>query len=69
MARVLTIPVMPKGKVKRSKGEPDPRYVAGQRLLADAISYLARTNAWKNKEAISFLSEHFRTQFRMTDRP
>lgn len=69
MAKVFTIPVMPdphrrKGKKRNS----DPRYIEGQRLLVEAMKYLAR-DPDKNRDAVMLLSEHFRTRFRMSDRP
>jgi hypothetical protein len=70
MAKVFTIPVMPEMPRRRSgKGESDPRYIEGQRLLVEAMKYLAQQDRDTNKEAILLLSEHFRTRFRMTDRP
>ena len=70
MAKVFTIPVMPEAPRRRSgKGESDPRYIEGQRLLVEAMKYLAQQDRDSNKEAILLLSEHFRTRFRMTDRP
>lgn len=70
MAKVFTIPVMPDIPRRRSaKGEPDPRYIEGQRVLVEAMKYLAHQDREINKEAILLLSEHFRTRFRMTDRP
>lgn len=70
MAKVLTIPVLPdptrrKGKMRNN----DPRYIEGQRLLVDAIRYLVQQDQEGNKEAVLLLSEHFRTRFRMSDRP
>ena len=70
MAKVLTIPVLPdptrrKGKTRNN----DPRYIEGQRLLVDAIRYLVQQDQEGNKEAVLLLSEHFRTRFRMSDRP
>jgi hypothetical protein len=70
VAKVFTIPVVPdpsrrKGKQRSS----DPRYIEGQRLLVDAMKYLAQQDQERNKEAILLLSEHFRTRFRMSDRP
>jgi hypothetical protein len=56
------------GKPKR-KGVPDPRYVEGQRLLVKAIEYLTKADKEHNRPAIELLSEHFRTQFRMSDTP
>jgi hypothetical protein len=69
MAKVFTIPVMPdpqrrKGKKRNS----DPRYIEGQRLLVEAMKYLAQ-DPDKNRDAVLLLSEHFRTRFRMSDRP
>ena len=53
------------------KGErkPDPRYVEGQRVLVQAMRYLAQSDPQENRSAIALLSEHFRTQFRMSDHP
>jgi len=70
VAKVFTIPVFPdpsrrKGKQRSS----DPRYIEGQRLLVDAMKYLAQQGQERNKDAIMLLSEHFRTRFRMSDRP
>jgi hypothetical protein len=68
MARVLTIPVRPQGL----KGKPrisDARYIEGQRVIVDAMRYLAKDSPEDNREAIELLSEHFRTRFRMSDRP
>jgi hypothetical protein len=47
----------------------DPRYVDGQRLLVEAMRYLAQTDPLANRGAIELLSEHVRTRFRMTDSP
>ena len=70
MAKVFTIPVMPEAHRRRSgKRESDPRYIEGQRLLVEAMKYLAHQDRDSNKDAILLLSEHFRTRFRMTDRP
>jgi hypothetical protein len=70
VAKVFTIPVVP--DPARRKGIPrktDPRYIEGQRLLVNAMKYLVQLDAENNKDAISLLSEHFRTRFRMSDRP
>jgi hypothetical protein len=69
MSKVFVIPVVP-GKPKglhARKG--DDRYIEGQRLLVEAMKYLAKDDPQRNRGAIELLSEHFRTQFRMTDRP
>lgn len=70
MAKVFTIPVVP--DPARRKGVPrktDPRYIDAQRLLVNAMKYLAQLDPDGNKDAINLLSEHFRTRFRMSDRP
>jgi hypothetical protein len=69
MAKVLTIPVLPDVRRTKRKSEPDPRYVEGQRLLVKAMEYLAKSDRASNRPAIELLSEHFRTQFRMSDTP
>lgn len=68
MARVFTIPVPPKRKRKKPRNEDD-RFLEGQRVLAAAIKYLTQADPRRNRPAITFLSEHFRTQFRMSDSP
>ena len=68
MARVFTIPVPPGHKRKRERGG-DPRYLEGQRLLVEAMRYLAQEDPQRNRAAIELLSEHFRTRFRMSDSP
>jgi hypothetical protein len=70
LAKVFTIPVVPdpkrrKGK-KRSLGSA---YIEGQRHLVEAMKYLAQQDPEGNRDAIRLLSEHFRTRFRMSDRP
>ena len=75
MARVFTIPVPPKGKRKKPRNpgkEPrnqGDRFLEGQRVLAAAIKYLSQSDPRRNRGAITFLSEHFRTRFRMDDSP
>jgi hypothetical protein len=72
MSKILTIPVMPDPKArlaKRGKRTSDVRYVDGQKLIVEAIKYLAQSDPEQNKDAVSLLSEHFRTQFRMSDHP
>jgi hypothetical protein len=68
MARVFVIPRIPRPK-KKGMRSTDPRYIEGQRLLVEAIKYLAQSDPGTNRPAISLLSEHFRTQFRMSDKP
>ena len=70
MAKVFTIPVPPDISRKRARERTsDPRYVDGQRLLVDALRYLAQSDPIANRHAIELLSEHVRTHFRMTDSP
>jgi hypothetical protein len=70
MAKVFTIPVPPDISRKRARERTsDPRYVDGQRVLVDAMRYLAQSDPLANRGAITFLSEHVRSRFRMTDSP
>ena len=69
MAKVFTIPVVPDPGRRKGTRKADPRYIEGQRLLVNAMKYLVQLDAEANKAAISLLSEHFRTRFRMSDRP
>jgi hypothetical protein len=68
MVRVLHIPVPPNPKRKKPR-TADDRFLEGQRVLAAAIKYLTQADPRRNRPAITFLSEHFRTQFRMSDSP
>lgn len=69
MAKVFTIPVRPDLGGRKRVRKADPRYVEGQRLLVEAMKYLAQSDPKGNREAIELLSEHFRTRFRMSDSP
>ena len=73
MAKVLTLPIKPEmpdpARRKAKPRKPDPRYVEGQRLLVEAMKYLIQQDPQRNKDAVSLISEHFRTRFRMSDRP
>ena len=69
MAKVFTIPVPPKLGNKRRERTSDPRYVDGQKLLVDAMKYLAQDDPVRNRGAIELISEHVRTKFRMSDSP
>ena len=70
MAKVFTIPVPPDVSRKKARERTsDPRYVDGQRLLVEAMRYLAQSDPLNNRGAIELLSEHVRTRFRMTDSP
>jgi hypothetical protein len=68
-AKVLTMPTMPGATRVRRTREGDPRYVEGQRLIAQAIRYLVQSDPERNVPAVALLSEHFRTRFRMSDKP
>jgi hypothetical protein len=35
----------------------------------EAMKYLIQQDPQRNKDAVSLISEHFRTRFRMSDRP
>jgi hypothetical protein len=69
MSKVLVIPVLPDRKRRKAPRNDDTRYIEGQRLLVEAMKYLAQSDPQVNKPAIELLSEHFRTQFRMSDSP
>lgn len=72
MAKVFTIPVLPDPTRRRSRKGPrndDPKYIEGQRVLVEAMKYLVQQDPEQNKAAVMLLSEHFRTRFRITDRP
>jgi hypothetical protein len=43
--------------------------VDGQKMLVEAMKYLAKADPVANRGAIELLSEHVRTRFRMTDSP
>jgi hypothetical protein len=67
---VFTIPVVPDPARRQGKKRTqDVRYIEGQRLLVEAMKYLAQQDPEGNKDAVMLLSEHFRTRFRMSDRP
>ena len=57
------------GGARRRERNADPRYVDGQRLLVEAMKYLAQADPVQNRPAIEWISEHVRTRFRMTDSP
>ena len=69
MAKLFTIPVVPDPQRTRKQRTSDPRYVEGQRLLVEAMKYLVQSDPAYNRAAVELLSEHVRTQFRMSDRP
>jgi len=69
MAKVFTITVPPDLSRKKRVRIEDPRYVDGQKILVEAMKYLAKADPITNRGAIELLSEHVRTRFRMTDSP
>jgi hypothetical protein len=69
MAKVFTIPVPPDLSRKPRERRSDPRYVDGQKMLVEAMRYLAQSDPVANRSAIEWLSEHVRTRFRMSDSP
>lgn len=69
MAKVFTITVPPDLGRKKRERTPDQRYVDGQKMLVEAMKYLAQADKDGNRSAIELLSEHVRTKFRMTDSP
>ena len=69
MAKVLTIPALPNPERLRRERKSDPRYMDGQRVLVEAMKYLAKEDPEGNRDAVELLSEHFRTKFRMSDSP
>jgi hypothetical protein len=73
MAKVFTIPVQPEmpdpKRRKAGQRKSDPRFIEGQRLLVEAMKYLIQQDPKRNKDAVMLISEHFRTRFRMSDRP
>jgi hypothetical protein len=69
MGRVLVIPARPNPERVKRERKDDARYIDGQRLLVEAMKYLAKSDPEQNRPAIQLLSEHFRTRFRMSDSP
>jgi hypothetical protein len=69
MGKVLFIPTRPSAEHLHRHRTSDPRYVEGQRLLVDAMRYLIKTGPDDNRAAVELISEHVRTQFRMSDSP
>jgi hypothetical protein len=69
VGKVVIIPARPEFDRMSRERSSDPRYVDGQRLLVDAMMYLVKADPEGNRPAVELLSEHVRTQFRMSDRP
>jgi hypothetical protein len=68
-SNVVIIPARPDPSGRDRVRTDDPRYMEGQRLLVEAMRYLLQSDRNGNREAAEFLSEHVRTQFRMSDSP
>jgi hypothetical protein len=68
-ARILTMPALHDTTRVRRGLAGDLRYVEGQRLVVEAIRYLVRSDPRGNLPAVELLSQHFRTKFRMSDKP
>ena len=69
VASIFFIPVTPGSRRRNPHRKLDPRYLEGQRLLVEALKYLAQSDPRNNRSAITLLSELVRTQFRMSDGP
>ncbi len=69
MGKVLVIPARPSFEHLNRKRTSDPRYIEGQRVLVQALRYLVQADPDGNRSAAEFLSEHVRTNFRMSDSP
>jgi hypothetical protein len=69
MGRLLVIPARPNPERVKRERKSDPKYIDGQRVLVEAMKYLAQSDPEQNRPAIQLLSEHFRTRFRMSDKP
>ena len=69
MGKVVIIPARPSAARLGRHRTSDPRYIDGQRLLVKAMEYLVKSDPDKNREAVELLSEHVRTNFRMSDSP
>jgi hypothetical protein len=69
MGKVLVIPARPNPERVKRERKSDPKYIDGQRVLVEAMKYLAQSDPEQNRPAIQLLSEHFRTRFRMSDKP
>jgi hypothetical protein len=67
--KLLVMPARPVASHLSRSRRGDPRYIEGQRLIVEAIRYLVKTDPQANLAAVELLSEHFRTKFRMSDKP
>ncbi len=69
MGKVVVIPARPSADRLGRNRTSDPRYIDGQRLLVKAMEYLVKSDPEGNRPAVELLSEHVRTNFRMSDSP
>ena len=69
MGRVVVIPARPNPERVKRERISDQKYIDGQKLIVEAMKYLAKSDPETNRPAIELLSEHFRTRFRMSDTP
>ncbi len=69
MGRVLVIPARPNPERIKRERKTDQKYIDGQKVIVEAMKYLAKSDPEANRPAIELLSEHFRTRFRMSDTP
>jgi hypothetical protein len=67
MAKVFTIPILPDPTRRPRERTSDRKYVEGQRMLVEAMKYLAKQDPQRNRPAIELLFDHFRSQFRVSD--
>ena len=69
MAKVFTIPVPPEIVTEEARERTsDPRYVDGQRLLVEAMRYLAQSDPFRTGRDRIVVGTRAHT-FRMTDSP
>lgn len=69
MGKLLVMPFPPNAQRLARVRVSDPRYLEGQRLLVEALRYLVQSDPVANRHAAELISEHVRTNFRMTDSP
>jgi hypothetical protein len=69
VGKLLIMPVVPDAQRPPRNRVSDPRYMEGQRLLVEALRYLVKNDPVQNRLAAEFISEHVRTNFRMSDSP
>ncbi len=69
MAKVFTIPVRPEVSRRKRAHKDDVQYVEGQRVLVQAMRYLAKSDPKANRPAIELLFDHFQERFRISDSP